>query len=246
MYRHPRRPLELLPQLADEDVDRPVAVDHRVAPHALVDLLPLQHLPLGVGQQLDELELAPREIDRPATRERLELVGADLDLADHDRAPDAPRRAYDAGAASMPRSSSGDTLGDPVVAPMRRPSNRWATRTVGETTTAEMRKQVQSYRGAPTPGRDREVRTRRSGAGHHRVERTASEEPCCSASPSGVRTEGTRCRRHDRDPGRVRRRRHVAPSIGVTDEDRAARQRNTMHRPLKREASRPHLGNRDL
>src|SRR4051794_2128584 len=34
-----RRLLELLAQLADEDVDRAVAVDHRVAPDPLVDLL---------------------------------------------------------------------------------------------------------------------------------------------------------------------------------------------------------------
>src|SRR5690242_15603716 len=34
-----RDTLELLAQLAHEDVDRAVAVDHRVAPHALVDLL---------------------------------------------------------------------------------------------------------------------------------------------------------------------------------------------------------------
>src|SRR4051812_49887061 len=32
-----RHPLELLAQLAHEDVDRAVAVHHRVAPHALVD-----------------------------------------------------------------------------------------------------------------------------------------------------------------------------------------------------------------
>src|SRR5215208_1804738 len=49
-----------------DDVGGAVAVHHRVAPHPLVDLLALQHLALGVGEQLDELELAARQIDRPA------------------------------------------------------------------------------------------------------------------------------------------------------------------------------------
>src|SRR5260221_1658439 len=47
--------LQLLPQLADEDVDRAFAVCHRVPPHPLVDGLPLQHLPLGPGSQWQEL-----------------------------------------------------------------------------------------------------------------------------------------------------------------------------------------------
>ena len=71
-----RGPLELLTQLADEDVDRAVTVDHRVAPDPLVDLLALQHLALGLGEQLDELELAARQIDGGAADERLELVPA--------------------------------------------------------------------------------------------------------------------------------------------------------------------------
>src|SRR3954470_20251590 len=41
-----RRALELGAQLAHEDVHRAVAVDHRVAPHPLVDLLALQNLAL--------------------------------------------------------------------------------------------------------------------------------------------------------------------------------------------------------
>src|SRR3954470_10072234 len=80
-----RRLLELLTQLADEHVDRPVAARHRVAPHALVDLLALEHAALGSGDQLDQLELAPREVDRPVAHVRLEAVGADLDLAGVDR-----------------------------------------------------------------------------------------------------------------------------------------------------------------
>src|SRR3954452_1244528 len=81
-----RGALELLTQLAHEDVDRAVAVDHRVAPHALVDLLARQHLAGSVGEELDELELAPREVHARVRHERLELVGPDLELAGHDRA----------------------------------------------------------------------------------------------------------------------------------------------------------------
>src|SRR3954468_23349268 len=86
-----RRLLELLAQLADEHVDRPVAARHRVAPHALVDLLALEHAPLGRGEQLDELELAPREVDGRLADIRLEAVGADLDLAGGDRRALLPR-----------------------------------------------------------------------------------------------------------------------------------------------------------
>src|SRR3954470_1776154 len=80
-----RRLLELLAQLADEHVDRPVAARHRVSPHALVDLLALEHATLGRGEQLDQLELAPREIDGHLADVRLEAIGADLDLAGADR-----------------------------------------------------------------------------------------------------------------------------------------------------------------
>src|SRR4051794_6168343 len=77
--------LELGAQLAHEDVDRAVAVGHRVAPYALVDLFALEHAALGARQQLDELELAAREVDRAAVGEDLELVRADLDLAGEHR-----------------------------------------------------------------------------------------------------------------------------------------------------------------
>src|SRR3954469_25692976 len=76
-----RGALELLAQLAYEDVDRAVAVDHRIAPHALVDLLAREHLAGGLGEQLEQLELAPREVEALTADERLELVGPDLELA---------------------------------------------------------------------------------------------------------------------------------------------------------------------
>src|SRR5204863_3724802 len=78
--------LELLPQLADEDVDGAVAVRHRVAPDALVDLLTLEHGAARIREQLKELELATREVERMPGHERLELIRADLELPGHDRA----------------------------------------------------------------------------------------------------------------------------------------------------------------
>ena len=127
-----RHALELLAQLADEDVDRAVAVDHRVAPHALVDLLALQHLPLRVGEQLDELELAPREVGADAADEGLELVGADLDLADRDAGPSRPRvsaRLRRRTTASTRAISSSGWHGfvTQSSAPRRSPRTRWAT-----------------------------------------------------------------------------------------------------------------------
>src|SRR4051794_2514189 len=50
-----RRLLELLAQLADEHVDRPVAARHRIAPRTLVDLLAREHPALCSGQQLEEI-----------------------------------------------------------------------------------------------------------------------------------------------------------------------------------------------
>ena len=94
-------------------------MDHRVAPHALVDLLALQDLTLGLGQQLDELVLASGQLDRDAGHERLELVGADFDLTDHDRGRLDPH--VGALAPADDRFDAGDQLfrvaglGDPVV-----------------------------------------------------------------------------------------------------------------------------------
>src|SRR3954462_5522741 len=126
-----RRLLELLAQLADEHVDRPVAARHRVAPHALVDLLALEHATLGRGEQLDQLELAPREIDGHLADVRLEAIGADLDLAGADRrallarlGPASP--AHD-GPTRASSSSGWQGFVSQSSAPSRRPRTRWAT-----------------------------------------------------------------------------------------------------------------------
>ena len=53
-----------------------------ISPHmAVLMLLALQHLALDGRQQLDQLELAARELHGAALDEGLELRGADLDLA---------------------------------------------------------------------------------------------------------------------------------------------------------------------
>src|SRR3954470_15211612 len=77
--------LQLLAQLADEDVDRAIAVGHRVAPDPLIDRLALEHLPLGLGEQLQQLELTAGEVEAALADEGLELIGADLQLADEGR-----------------------------------------------------------------------------------------------------------------------------------------------------------------
>src|SRR3954453_7656271 len=60
----PRRGLlGLLAQLADKNSVRPVAARHRVPPTGLVNLLALEHEFLGGAEQLNQIDLAPREID---------------------------------------------------------------------------------------------------------------------------------------------------------------------------------------
>src|SRR3954469_15629264 len=122
-----RGALELLAQLAHEDVDAAVAAGHGVAPDALVDLLALEHPALGRGEQLDQLELAAREVDRAIADEGLELIGADLHLAGLDRrrlaAPlGAPAPAHDG------LDAGDDLLGmarlaDPVVGAQPQPAH---------------------------------------------------------------------------------------------------------------------------
>jgi hypothetical protein len=120
-------PLELLAQLAHEDVDRTVAVGHGIAPDPLVDALPLEHLTLRGGEEMEELELAPGEVERAAGDEGLELVRPNLQLARHQGA------GLGAGLAAAPapgdRLHAGDELlgmaglGDPVVGAQPQPAH---------------------------------------------------------------------------------------------------------------------------
>jgi len=54
---------QLLPDLADEDVDRAITVCHPVTPDLLVDLFPRENLPHCPGEQPEKLELAAREVE---------------------------------------------------------------------------------------------------------------------------------------------------------------------------------------
>src|SRR5947209_15419193 len=75
-----RRSAELLAELADKNVNRPIAVSHRVAPHPLVDLLPAKY-PVRVREQLEDLELAGSEIQAHFADVGLVEIGADRDFA---------------------------------------------------------------------------------------------------------------------------------------------------------------------
>ena len=119
--------LQLLAQLAHEHIDRAVAAHHRVAPQARVDLLALEHPALGGGEQLDQLELAARQVEALAGDEGLEAVAADLDLACLPRlcggaAVCLAAPAHDA-AHARDRLLGVARLGDPVVGSEPQPSH---------------------------------------------------------------------------------------------------------------------------
>src|SRR4051812_14789958 len=77
--------LELLTDLADEDVDRAVAVGHAVAPDLLVDLLAREDLAHRACQQAEHLELAAREVQTLLACVDLEARKVDLELARYRR-----------------------------------------------------------------------------------------------------------------------------------------------------------------
>ena len=152
---------------------------HRVAPHALVDLLALQHLPLGLGEQLDELEFAPREIDGAPADEGLELVRADLHLAgDH-----GPRVDSGLGALAPPHHGldPGDQLlrmaglGHPVVRPQAQPAHplrdRRRPRAHDHAQPRQRGAQPLQVRPPLRPQRREIDDDRVEPHGHHRVER---------------------------------------------------------------------------
>src|ERR1700733_119751 len=113
--------LELLAKLAHEHVHRAVAADHRVAPQTRVDLLALQHAPLRAGKKLDQLELAPGQIDAVLADERLEAIGADLDLAGGNRLDLCPAGAVATAAHDALHARDHflrvARLGNPIICP---------------------------------------------------------------------------------------------------------------------------------
>ena len=200
-----RRLLELLAQLAHEDVDRAVAVGHRVAPDALVDLLALEHLALGLGEQLDQLELAPRQVDaerrrrRPGTgrrgsRARRRRTGPPR------RARASARRRRRTTASTRAISSSGwHGLVTQSSAPSRSPRTRWATvELAGADDDAERRQaRRRPSRGRPSPRAEhREVDDERVEAHRRRARRRAPGWPARgAASPAASRRLVSTCRK---------------------------------------------------
>ena len=77
---------------------------HRIAPDALVDRLALEHLALGVGEQVQQLELAAGEVEAVAAHERLKLIGSDLELSGDQRTRLGIRRVRGGGGAPPLRS----------------------------------------------------------------------------------------------------------------------------------------------
>ena len=105
---------------------------HRVAPDALVDLLALEDLPVRVGEELEQLELAPREVDG-AGRRRRPGTGRRGSRA----RPRRPGACSSGLAARLRRRTTASTrattssgwqgLLTQSSAPSRRPRTRWAT-----------------------------------------------------------------------------------------------------------------------
>src|SRR5579864_288409 len=87
---------ELLAKLSDEDIDRTVAVGHRVTPDPLVDLFP-PHNTVGLDEQLEDLEFTCGEIDADLSDERLMKLVPDQHLARNRR-----RVEHDQLAAAVP------------------------------------------------------------------------------------------------------------------------------------------------
>ena len=189
MYRHVRRRLlELLAQLAHEHVDRAVAAGHRVAPDPLVDLLALEHAALGVGEQLDQLELAPRQVDRAAVRRR-------PGTGRRGSRPRRPRSGAAAGASARRRrrttastramtSSGWHGLVTQSSAPIRSPRTRWATVDCPVHTTT------------PAPGSSRHSLSRYSHACGPSIARsmtTRAQRASRRAASIGTALASTRC-----------------------------------------------------
>src|SRR6202042_3957816 len=71
-----RRRAQLLAQLTDEHVDRAIPVRHRVAPHALVDLLSPQDS-VRARQQVEDLELPRGQLEAGLAGVRLVEIRPD-------------------------------------------------------------------------------------------------------------------------------------------------------------------------
>src|SRR5690348_16842891 len=80
-----RGPVDLLPEPADEHVDRPVAVGLAPAPHLLQQLVARHHAAAVERERVEQPELGRREPGAVAVDEGLNLAGIDPQLLDLDR-----------------------------------------------------------------------------------------------------------------------------------------------------------------
>ena len=103
-----RGALELLAQLADEHVDRAVAVRHRVAPHALVDLLALSTWPAAPASR--RISSNSRRVRSRLRRRRTPGTGRRGSTARRLRAPGARPAASARSAAGARRLDARDQL----------------------------------------------------------------------------------------------------------------------------------------
>ena len=78
-------PIDLLPELADEDVDGAVAPRQPPAPDLLEQLVARQHSALVAGEGIEEPELGGRQLDVLAVDVGLEAPRVDAELFDLDR-----------------------------------------------------------------------------------------------------------------------------------------------------------------
>ena len=162
---------------------------HRVAPDRLVDLLALEHLALGLREQLQHLELAPGQV-HAACGGRTPGTGPRGSRARRRRAarcPRGPRRAC--GGARRPRTRASTSSGwhglvTQSSAPSRSPRTRCATRrAAGADHHAEPgQRGGRRARGTPTrPGR--------AARGRPPARSRASQRtPRCGAAPRDAGT----------------------------------------------------------
>ena len=107
--------IDLLPQPADEDVDRAVAVGLTAAPDLLQQLVARDDAATVERERVEEPELGRREPDALAVDERLHLARVDAELLDLDRVAAAllagrtPRRAAAPTRATSSRIENGFT-----------------------------------------------------------------------------------------------------------------------------------------
>ena len=80
-----RAPVHLLAELADEDVDGPVAMRRAASPDALEQLVTGEHAALLTGERVQEPELRRCQLGALPVDVRLDVVGVEAKLLDQDR-----------------------------------------------------------------------------------------------------------------------------------------------------------------